>query len=175
MPTFFFVISSNLSMFNYMRFLNFILFLVKLLYILAPSLLFGTIPQSFMKGWFPGYDAQKDHRIKHNSKLLGWAFFSVDISSVQSLNCVLLFATPWTAAHHAVHHQLPDFIQTHVHELVMPSNHLILLCPLLLLPLIFPSIRVFVNESVLHIRRPKYWSFSFSIRPSNEYSGLISF
>ena len=99
----------------------------------------------------------------------------IQISSVQSLNCVLLFATPWTAAHHAVHHQLPDFIQTHVHELVMPSNHLILLCPLLLLPLIFPSIRVFVNESVLHIRWPKYWSFSFSISPSNEYSGLISF
>ena len=58
---------------------------------------------------------------------------------------------------------------------VMPSNHLILCCPLLLLPLIFPSIRVFSNESVLHNRWPKYWSFSFSISPSNEYSGLISF
>ena len=60
-------------------------------------------------------------------------------------------------------------------ESVMPSNHLILCCPLLLLPSIFPSIRVFSNESVLHIRWPKYWSFSFSIGPSNEYSGLISF
>ena len=60
-------------------------------------------------------------------------------------------------------------------ESVMPSNHLILCCPLLLLPSIFPSIRVFSNESALHIRWPKYWSFSFSISPSNEYSGLISF
>ena len=60
-------------------------------------------------------------------------------------------------------------------ESVMPSNHLILCCPLLLPPLIFPSIRVFSNESVLHVRWPKYWSFSFSISPSNEYSGLISF
>ena len=60
-------------------------------------------------------------------------------------------------------------------ESVMPSNHLILCCPLILLPSIFPSIRVFTNESVLCIRWPKYWSFSFSIRPSNEYSGLISF
>ena len=60
-------------------------------------------------------------------------------------------------------------------ESVMPSNHLILCCPLLLLPSIFPSIRVFCNESVLHIRWPKFWSFSFSISPSNEYSGLISF
>ena len=60
-------------------------------------------------------------------------------------------------------------------ESVMPSNHFILCCPLLLLPSIFPSIRVFSNVSVLHIRRPKYWSFSFSISPSNEYSGLISF
>ena len=60
-------------------------------------------------------------------------------------------------------------------ELMMPSNHLILCCPLLLLPSIFPSIRVFSRESVLHIRWPKYWSFSFSISPSNEYSGLISF
>ena len=60
-------------------------------------------------------------------------------------------------------------------ELVMPSNHLILCCPLLLLPSVFPSIRVFSNKSVLHIRWPKYWSFSFSISPSNEHSGLISF
>ena len=63
----------------------------------------------------------------------------------------------------------------HLIESVMSSNHLILCCPLLLLPLVFPSIRVFSNESVLHIRRPKYWSFSFSIDPSNAYSGLVSF
>ena len=69
-----------------------------------------------------------------------------------------------------VHDQDPEFIES-----VMPSNHLILCRPLLLLPSIFPSIRVFSNESVLRIRRPKYWSFSFSISPSNEYSGLISF
>ena len=70
---------------------------------------------------------------------------------------------------------LPEFAQTHVIELVMPSNHLILCCPLLLLPSIPPSIRVFSNESALHIRWPKYWSFSFSISPSDEDSGLISF
>ena len=74
-----------------------------------------------------------------------------------------------------VHHQLPEFTQTHVIESVMPSNHLILCRPLLLPPSIFPSIRVFSNESVLRIRWPKYWSFSFNISPSNEYSGLNSF
>ena len=74
-----------------------------------------------------------------------------------------------------VYHQLPELAQIHVHELVMSSNHVILCCPLLVLPSIFPSIRVFSNESVLHIRWPKYWSFSFSISLSNEYSGLISF
>ena len=71
-----------------------------------------------------------------------------------------------------VHHQLLGLLKL---MLVMPSNHLILCCPLLLLPLIFPSIRVFFNESVLHIRWPKCWSFTFSISPYNEYSGLISF
>ena len=75
-----------------------------------------------------------------------------------------------------VHHQIPELTQTHVHcERVMPSNHLILCHSLLLLPITFPSIRVFSNESVLHIRSPKYWIFSFSISPSSEYSGLISF
>src|SRR5574340_581400 len=71
--------------------------------------------------------------------------------------------------------QRPEFIPTHVHELVMPSNHLILCRPLLLLPPILPSIRVFSNESTLHMRWPKYWSFSFSIIPSKEIPGLISF
>ena len=74
-----------------------------------------------------------------------------------------------------IHHQLRESIQTHVYELVMPSNHLIVCRPLLLLPSIFPSIRVFSNESALRIRWPKYWSFSFNISPSNEHPGLISF
>ena len=74
-----------------------------------------------------------------------------------------------------VHHQIPELSQTQSIEPVLPSNHLILCCPLLLLPSIFSSIRVFSNESVLHTRWPKYWSFHFSISPSNEYSGPISF
>ena len=74
-----------------------------------------------------------------------------------------------------VHHQLPELAQTHSIKSVIPSNHLILCCSLPLLPSTFPSIRVFSNESVLPIRWPKYWNFSFSISPSNEYSGLISF
>ena len=74
-----------------------------------------------------------------------------------------------------VHHQLLELLKHMSIELVMTSNHLIFCCPLLLLPSLFPSIRVFSNESVLHIKWPKYWSFSFSISPSNEHSGLISF
>ena len=74
-----------------------------------------------------------------------------------------------------VHHHLQEFTQTHVHRVVMPSSHLILCDPLLLLPPIRPSIRVFSNESTLRMRWPKYWSFSFSIIPSKEHSGLISF
>ena len=74
-----------------------------------------------------------------------------------------------------VHHQLPESTQTHVHESVMLSNHLILCRPLLLLPSVFPSIRVFSIESALHIRWPKYWSFSFNISPSSEHPGLVSF
>ena len=97
--------------------------------------------------------------------------------AIQLLSCVWLFATPWTTARQAflsltISHSLLKHISI---ESVMPSNHLILCCPLLLLPSIFPSIRVFSNKSVLHIRWPKYWSFNFSISPSNEYSGLISF
>ena len=98
-------------------------------------------------------------------------------SSVQSLSCVRLFATPWTAAHQASlsitnSQSLPKFMST---ELAMPSNHVILCCPLLLQPSIFPSIRVFSNESVLHIRWPEYWSLGFSISPSSEHPGLVSF
>ena len=73
-----------------------------------------------------------------------------------------------------VHHHLPELAQTHGHQ-VGDAIHLILCCPLLLLPSVFPNIRVFSNESVLHIRWPKYWGFSLSISPANEYSGLISF
>ena len=97
--------------------------------------------------------------------------------SVQSLSHVRLFATPWTAACQASlsitnSQSLPKLMSI---ELAMPSNHLILCRPLLLLPSIFPSIRAFSSESVLRIRWPKYWSFSFSISPSNKYSGLIPF
>ena len=74
-----------------------------------------------------------------------------------------------------VYHQLPELLKLMSIKLVMPSNHLILCLPLLYLPSVFPRIKVFSSESVLHIRWPEYWIFSFSIRPSNEYSGLISF
>ena len=98
-------------------------------------------------------------------------------SSGQSLNHVQLFATPWTAAHQDFlsitnSQSLLKFMSI---ELLMPSNHLILCHPLLLLPSVFPSIRVFSNESALRIMWPKYWIFSFSISPSSEHSGLISF
>ena len=103
--------------------------------------------------------------------------FGAWFSSVQSLSHVHLFATPWTAARQAFlsFTNSRSLLKLMSMESVMASNHLILCCPLLLLPSIFPNIRVFSNESVLHIRWPKYWSFSFSISPSNEYSGLISF
>ena len=99
------------------------------------------------------------------------------ICSVQSFSHVRLFATPWTAAHQASLSitNSRSLLKLMSIESVMPSNHLILCCPLLLPPSIFPSIRVFSNESVLHIRWPKYWSFSFSISLSNEYSRLVSF
>ena len=101
----------------------------------------------------------------------------LQFSSVQSLSCVRPFVTPWTEACQASLSitNSRSLLKLMSIESVMPSNHLILCCPLLLLPSIFPSIRVFSNESVLHIGWPKYWSFSFSISPSNDYSGLISF
>ena len=101
----------------------------------------------------------------------------VYFSSVQLLNHDWLVATSWIAACQASLSitNSQNLLRLMSIELVMPSNHLILCCPLLLLPSIFPSIRVFSNESVLHIRQPNYWSFSFSISPSNEYSKLISF
>ena len=101
----------------------------------------------------------------------------VQFSSVQLLSCVRPFATPWTETCQAFlsitnSQSLPKFMSI---ELVMPSNHLILCRPLILLPSVFPNIRVFPNESVLHIRWPKNWSFSFNISPSSEHPGLISF
>ena len=101
----------------------------------------------------------------------------VQFCSVQSLSHVRLFAPPWTAARQASLSITNSWslLKLMSIELVMPSNHLILCHPLLLLPSIYPSIRAFSNESVLCIRWPKYWSFSFNISPSNEHSGLISF
>ena len=152
----------------------------------------------------PIFDAQPPYRLLVNSALF-WTFLVLHLalcatgvlsdlgnvfgnsplvlqrqfSSVQLLSHVRLFATPWTAACQdslSITNSWSLFKLTSI-ELVMPSNHLIL-CPphsLLLLPSIFPSIRVFSNESVLHIRSPEYWSFSFNINPSSEYSRLISF
>ena len=109
--------------------------------------------------------------------LLVIPIISFSVSSVQSLSCVRFFATPWTAACQVSLSLINSrsLLKLMSIESVMPSSHLILCHPLLLPPSIFPSIRVFSNESVLCIRWPKYWSFSFSISPSNEYSGLISF
>ena len=98
------------------------------------------------------------------------------LSSVQQLSCVRLFVTPWTAARQATLSitNSQSLLKLMSIELVMPSNDFVLYCSLLP-PLILPSIRVFYNKTVLRIRQPKYWSFSFNISPSNEYSGLISF
>ena len=112
-------------------------------------------------------------RLKFYSDVCGGGNFN----SFQPLSCVRLFATPWTAARQAslsiVNSQ--SLLKLMSIKSVMPSSHLIFCHPLLLPPSIFPSIRVFSNESALGSRWPKYWSFSFSISPSNEYSGLISF
>jgi len=109
----------------------------------------------------------------HCSKPVRYVLFS----SVQSLSRVWLFATPWIAARQAslsITNSRSSPRHTSIKS-VMPSTHLILWCPLLLLPPIPPSIRVFSDESTLHMRWPKYWSFSFSIIPSKEFPGLISF
>ena len=106
-----------------------------------------------------------------------WKSYYIHLSSVQAFSRVWLFATPWTAALQASLSITNSWslLKLMSMESLMPSNHLILCCPLLLPPSIYPSIRVFSIESILHIRWPKYWSFSFSISHSNEYSGLISF
>ena len=106
------------------------------------------------------------------------SLFAIDIfqfSSFQSLSCVQLFVITWTTASQASLSitNSQSLLKLMSIELVMPSNHLILCCPLLLLPSIFPNTRVFSSESVLHIRWPKYWNFSFNISPSNEHQGLM--
>ena len=114
--------------------------------------------------------------LKSNVKASLTFFRKAKTHSVQLLSHVWLFVTPWTAAHQdslSITNSW-SLLKLVSIELVMPSNHFILCHPLLLPPSIFPSIKVFSNESVLRIRWPQYWSFSFSISPSNEYSGLIS-
>ena len=141
----------------------------------ARTLEWLAIPSSRQSSW-----PRNQTCISYISCISWWVlyhFSSVQFSSVQSLSRVRLFVTPWTAARHAslsiTNSRSPPKLMSIV--LVMPSNHLILCHPLLLLPSIFPSIRVFSNGSVLRIRWPKYWSFSFNISPSNEHPGLISF
>ena len=112
-----------------------------------------------------------------NILLIQFLFWDVQFqfSSVQSFSHVWLLAIPWTAAHQASLSITNSWslLKLMSIKMVMPSNHLLLCRPFFLLPSTFPSIRVFFNESALHIRWPKYWSFSFSISPSNEYSGLF--
>ena len=120
---------------------------------------------------------QKPHNEYEALSCYVYPFTYPSISSVKFLSCLQIFVTPWPTACQASlfitnAQSLLTFMTT---ESVRPSYHLILFCPLLLLPSVFPSIRVFSKESVLHIRWPKYCSFSFSISPSNEYSALISF
>ena len=120
--------------------------------------------------------SERERRESNSWKKLKHILFKVGKTSVQSLSRVRLFGTPWTTARQAFLSitNSRSLLKLMSIESVMPSNHLILYRPLLL-PSIFPSIRVFSNESVLRIRWPKHWSFSLSISPSNEYSGLMSF
>ena len=137
------------------------------------SVLAWRIPGTEEPGGLPSMGSR---RVGHDWCDLA-AAAAVQFSSVQSLSRLWLFSTPWTIAHQAslsiTHSQ--SLLKLISIEPVMPSNHLILCHPLLLLPSNYPSIRVFSNESVLHIWWPKYWSFSFNISPSNEHSRQISF
>ena len=154
-----------------------------LYWILAHS--FWHVPIPWLMSFVLYYHGADIHRhgaisafYEKNSFWDSWKFWNSTVfSSVQSLSRVRLFVTPWTAARQAslsITNSRSLLKLTSIKS-VMPSNHLILCCPLLLPPLIFPSIRVFSNESALRIGWSKYWSFSFSIYPSNEYSGLTSF
>ena len=138
----------------------------------SPSLQYQHLPE------FPVLPiGLPDHTIKWANPLKYLRDIKIFFSSVQSLNRVWLFVTSWTAARQASLSNInfQSLLKLMSIKSVMPSNHLILCRPLLLLPSIFPSIGVFSNESALCIRWPKYWSFSFSISPSNEHPGLISF
>ena len=136
--------------------------------VVLPSLIFVNLP------FF---------HLPHSSSLFSSSLFfstssfftSVQFSSVTQSCLTLWNPMDWSTSGFLVHHQLLELTQIHVHWAGEPSNHLILPCSLLLLPSIFPSTRVFSNELALHIRWPKYWSFSFNISPSSDYSGLISF
>ena len=136
-----------------------------------PFLSPGDPPDLVIQPWSPALQA-----VSTPSEPL-WKRLDFYFSSVQWLSCVRVFVTPWTAAHQASLSitNSRSLLRLMSIKSVMPSSHLILCPPLLLLPSILPSIRVFSNESVLCIRWPKYWSFSFSISPCNEYSALISF
>ena len=147
--------------------------------VMPSSHLILCCPLLFLPSIFPNirvFPNESDLRIRWPKY---WSFsFNIipTISSVQSLSRVWLFETPWIAARQASLSiaNSQSLLKLMSIELVMPSSHLILYSPLLLLPSIFPNIRVFSDESVLRINWPKYWSFSSSITPSNEYSGLIS-
>ena len=136
------------------------------------SLLYGP-PLTFIHDYWKIHSF--DYFVDKAMSLLFNMLSSVQFSSVTQSYLTLCNPMNRSTPGLPVHHQLPEFTQTMFIESVMPSNHLILCRPLLLPPSVFPSIRVFSNESALHIRWPKYWSFSFSISPSNEYSELISF
>ena len=154
----------------------------KLLFTLETAGIFAKGP-----AWELGFEPLVSDHLLISSRKWTWSlentcyltFWPIvfQFSSVQLLSHVWLFAIPWTAARQASLSITNSWglLKLMSIELVLPPNHLILCHPLLLLPSVFPSIRVFSNESALQIRWPKYWSFSFSISPSNEYSGLISF
>ena len=127
-----------------------------------------------IKQYYLAFSMNEFQSIRDKIKDLSSSASNLQFSSVHSLCHVRRFVTPCIAAHLSITNSRSPPKPMSI-ESVMPSNHLILCHPLLLLPSIFPSIRVFSNESARHIRWPKYWSFSFNISPSNEYSGLISF
>ena len=135
------------------------------------------IGMSFFLGWWKCSEIRWRWWVHSSANILKPPIIHIKSVNfvVKSLSCIPLFVTPWTAARQA---SLPiswSLLKLMSIESVIPSNHVILCHPFLLLPSIFPSIRIFSNESVLPISWPKYWSFSFSISPSNEYPGLISF